>query len=65
MSGVDIRRQLQNSNMKQWELAQKLNVSESTLIRWLRTELPQEKKERILKLITDHGKQVKRNDEDN
>lgn len=58
MSGVDIRKQLQNSNMKQWELAQKLNVSESTLIRWLRTELPEEKKERILKLITDHGKQV-------
>jgi IS30 family transposase len=36
-----------------WAIAEKLNISESTLYRWLRFELSQAKKEQILKAIRD------------
>jgi len=58
MSGKEIRNLLIKANMKQWELAQKLSISEATLIRWLRSEVTGEKQEKILQIIADHGKKV-------
>lgn len=58
MNGKEIRSQLTKANMKQWELAQKLGVSEATLIRWLRSEVSGEKQEKILQIIADYRKQV-------
>ena len=37
--------------VKLWQIAQKLNVGEATLSRWLRVELSPEKKERIFAII--------------
>lgn len=34
----EIRREIQKSEMKTWEIAKVLGISESTLYRWLRTE---------------------------
>ena len=47
----EIRETLKATRLKQWEIAAELNVSESTLIRWLRRELSQEKKAAILDAI--------------
>ena len=57
MKNEMIRKALKDSGMKQWELAEMLGISEFTLSRKLRNELPQEEKERILNLIH-NGKAV-------
>lgn len=41
------------SNVKQWEVAEQLGVSEVTVCRWLRSELPKDKKVQILQAIED------------
>ena len=51
MKNEMIRKALKDSGMKQWELAEMLGISEFTLSRKLRNELPQEDKDRILNLI--------------
>lgn len=51
MKNLDIREALKNANMRHWVLADELGIDESTLTRWLRQELPTDKKERIIKII--------------
>lgn len=46
-----IKKALENKRLCQWELADMLGVSESTVTRLLRHELPEEKKKEILDLI--------------
>lgn len=53
MKNHEIREALKASGMKQWELAEQLNVSEFTFSRKLRTELPEDEKQKILTVI--HG----------
>lgn len=48
---VVIREELKKVNMKQWELAELLNISEWTFSRKLRNELPDEEKQQILQII--------------
>lgn len=45
----DIKRA--RGNIPNWAIAEKLGVSENTLYRWLRQELPAEKKKSIYKAI--------------
>lgn len=51
MKNLDIREALKSANMRHWVLADELGIDESTLTRWLRHELPTDKKERIMKII--------------
>ena len=53
MKNQQIRTALRCSDVKQWELAEQLGVSEVTVCRWLRTELPKDKKVQILQAIKD------------
>ena len=46
-----IRTALEKSRMRHWELADLLGISESTLVRWLRKELPEEEQKRIVSII--------------
>ena len=50
-SNTKIRSALEESRMRHWELANLLGISESTLVRWLRTELPEEEQKRIISII--------------
>lgn len=43
----DLRKRIEAAGIKQWQLAEKLNVSEFTLSRRFRHELPEEEKQRI------------------
>lgn len=52
--GKEIRTLLKKYKMKQWELATELDITEGTLIRWLRTKLPTERKEQILNIIKNY-----------
>ena len=51
MENEDIRRLIKDACLKQWKLAERLGISESTLVRKLRKELNTEEKEIIKKEI--------------
>jgi len=46
-----IRAALREANMKQWQLADALNIHEKTLCCKLRHELPEDEQKRIIELI--------------
>lgn len=48
----EIREALRANGMKQWELAERLGISENTICRRLRRELPDEEKRKFLEAIT-------------
>lgn len=50
-TNLKIRKALGESMMKQWELADLLGISENTLTRRLRKELPEEEQQRIISII--------------
>lgn len=47
----ELRWAMRSNFIAQWEVAEALNISEVTLCRWLRTELPEEKRNAILDAI--------------
>lgn len=47
----DIRRLERESGVAQWQVAARLNVSESTLIKKMRFELPPDAKAQIRKIV--------------
>lgn len=51
MHGKDIKMLLRNKHILQWQLALELNISESTLVRWLRAPLSREHETAILESI--------------
>lgn len=51
MTNKKIRIALFDQNMRMFELAKLLGMSETTLYRRLRVELPEEEQDRIVKLI--------------
>lgn len=50
-ANYDIRSECHKYNIKLWELAEWIGVSESTMTRKLRQELPSEQKDHILSMI--------------
>lgn len=47
----DVRRAIKDSGFYLYEVAHEMSITEHTLIRWLRYELPEEKKKIILTSI--------------
>lgn len=56
LANTDIRAAAKNAGVKLWELAYHLNISEPTVTRRLRRELPQSEKERIFTAIEEIAK---------
>lgn len=48
---ADIRTAIRESSLCQYQVAAKIGVSEFTFIRWMRNELSDERKQRILAAI--------------
>lgn len=48
---LKIREKIREAGLFQWQVAQKIGVSEFTLIRWLRSELSEERVNAIYKAI--------------
>lgn len=46
-----VRAEIQKNRFHQYEIAQVLGISEYTLVRWLRTELPPDKRAAIFEAI--------------
>ena len=55
MKNIKIRKALKETGVRYWELARILGISDGTLCRRLRDELPAEEQEEIVKLIREHG----------
>lgn len=51
MANIDIRMEIMKRGLKNYQVATMLGVTETTFSRWLRTELPPEKKQEILKAM--------------
>lgn len=51
MANQDIRKEIKESGFFKWQIANAIGICEMSLIRWLRTELPPEKKEQIRSAI--------------
>ena len=47
MCNEDLRNEFRISNVKQWEVADALGISEMTMVKWLRKELSPDKKAMI------------------
>jgi len=51
-ANADIRKRLKEKKIPYWQLCRKLEISEQTLVRWLREPLPQEVEQRIVNLLS-------------
>ena len=54
MNNQSIRTALSKHNLKQWQLAELMNMNEFSLSRKLRHELPADVQKEIITLINDH-----------
>ena len=57
MANKELRRLAKASGVPMWRVAKQIGISEVTLSRWLREELPQEKRELILSIIEELSEQ--------
>ena len=53
LSNNEVRKNAKEQGVRLWEVAEVLNISEPTMTRKLRKELPTAEKERILSIIED------------
>lgn len=58
-NNIEIRNAIFTNNLKKWEIANKLGITDSTFSRMLRTELSEEKKNKILEIIKNYNREVK------
>lgn len=58
MNNIEIRKAMKERRLFNYELAEALGISEFTLSRRLRKELPQEEKNRILEIIDQLSKEA-------
>ncbi|NQW98337.1 hypothetical protein HPY21_15465 [Bacillus stratosphericus] len=49
---MEIRTAIESSNFFTWQIAQKVGIHENTFYRWMRTEMSEEKKGKVLTAIT-------------
>ena len=47
MANAELKQLLKSNGLYYWQVANELHIAESTLLRWLRTELPMDKKTEI------------------
>lgn len=58
LANADIRKAARVADVPQWKIAHALGVTEVTFVRWLRLELPEEKRKRILAAIESLSQEV-------
>lgn len=52
----EIRKAVKNAGITLWMVAQSMGISEATMTRKLRNELPEEEKQHILQIIRENGR---------
>ena len=51
MQNKDLRAEFRIANVRQWEVAEAMGISEMTFVKWLRRELSEEKKKIVREAI--------------
>lgn len=51
MKNETIRRRISDSGLKYWEVADAVGIADTTFTKWLRHELPADKKREIMEVI--------------
>ncbi|AYE37800.1 hypothetical protein D1B17_03790 [Companilactobacillus zhachilii] len=51
MNNLDIRNEIRSNRLRNWEVAEKVGISDSRLSVWLRTPLNDERRQRVLEAI--------------
>ena len=57
MNNEEIRKAMKQAGLSQWQLGDLLGCSENTVQRKLRKEIPEDEKQKILKVIRDYQKE--------
>ena len=52
-ANADVKKAARVAGVPQWMICERLSISEPTLTRWLRVELPADKRQRILDAIAE------------
>ena len=61
MCNKDLRDEMRIANVRQWEVADAIGISEMTMVKWLRKELDDTKKAIVREGISKAAKQHKQN----
>lgn len=61
MCNKDLRDEMRIANIRQWEVADAIGISEMTMVKWLRKELGAEKKALVREGIAKAAQQHKKN----
>ena len=61
MCNKDLRDEMRISNVRQWEVAEAIGISEMTMVKWLRRELDDNKKALVREGISKAAQQHKQN----
>lgn len=61
MCNKDLRDEMRIANVRQWEVADAIGISEMTMVKWLRKELDDSKKALVRKGISMAAQQHKQN----
>ena len=61
MCNKDLRDEMRIANVRQWEVAEAIGISEMTMVKWLRRELSDSKKVLIREGISKVARQHKQN----
>ena len=61
MCNRDLRDEMRIANVRQWEVAEAIGVSEMTMVKWLRKELDDSKKALVREGISKAAQQHKKN----
>lgn len=54
MANIDVRMEIMKRGLRNYQVAEFVGVTETTFSKWLRTELPTEKKQQILTAINEN-----------
>ena len=61
MCNKDLRDEMRIANVRQWEVAEAIGISEMTMVKWLRRELDDHKKTLVREGISKSAQQHKKN----
>lgn len=61
MCNKDLRDEMRIADVRQWEVAEAIGISEMTMVKWLRSELDDSKKALIREGISKVARQHKQN----
>ena len=61
MCNKDLRDEMRIANVRQWEVAEAIGISEMTMVKWLRRELDDHKKALVREGIAKAAQQHKKN----